>query len=66
MSITDAFHIAGQLVAVAHGANAPLLGRMIQVEMTKERRAMRGEVERRVMQLEEAVPGRENILPSAQ
>lgn len=48
--------LQGEPVAVVHGANAPLLGRMIQNEMFKERMALRGEMERRVIRLEEAVP----------
>ncbi len=46
----------GQPVAVVHGANAPLLGRMIQNEMFKERMALSGEMERKVISIEEAVP----------
>ena len=43
-------------MAVVHGANAPLLGRMIVSEMYKERRVMSGECERKTISLAEAVP----------
>ncbi len=52
------FMASGQPVAVVHGANAPLLGRMIQNEMYKERMALGGEMERKTITLEEAVPRR--------
>jgi len=46
----------GQPVAVVHGANAPLLGRMIQNEVFKERMVLRGEMERKTIQMEDAIP----------
>jgi len=46
----------GEPVAVVHGANAPLLGKMIENEMFKERMVMAGEMERQTIQMEEAVP----------
>ena len=49
-------HFSGEPVAVVHGANAPLLGRMIVSEMYKERRVMSGECERKTISLAEAVP----------
>ena len=53
------FMASGEPVAVVHGANAPLLGRMIQNEMFKERMALRGEMQRSTIRLEEAVPSKE-------
>lgn len=50
----------GQPVAVVHGANAPLLGRMIHNEMFKERMALSGEMERKTIALEDAVPSQNN------
>jgi hypothetical protein len=40
-----------------HGANAPLLQKMIEKEMRKERQVLKGEATREVITLEEAVPG---------
>ena len=50
------FIASGLPVAVCHGANAPLLGRMIQSEMQKERRVMSGEKERQTIEFGDAVP----------
>ena len=50
------FLASGLPVAVCHGANAPLLGRMIQSEMRKERMVMSGEMERQTIALSDAVP----------
>lgn len=52
------FIAAGLPVAVCHGANAPLLGRMIQNEMMKERMVMRGEVERETIEFSDAIPSK--------
>ena len=40
-----------------HGANAPLLQRMIEKEMKKERQVLKGETVRDIISLEDAVPG---------
>ena len=48
----------GEPVAVMHGANAPLLQRMIEREMRKERQVLKGEATREIITLEEAVPGK--------
>ena len=50
------FLAAGRPVAVCHGANAPLLGRMIQSEMRKERSVMSGQAERKTIEFSDAVP----------
>ena len=42
---------------VMHGANAPLLQRMIEKEMRKERLVLKGEAVRELIDLEDAVPG---------
>ena len=47
----------GEPVAVMHGANAPLLQRMIEKEIRKERQVLKGEATRDIITLEEAVPG---------
>ncbi len=57
--IVQPMHL-GQPVAVVHGANAPLLGRMIHNEMFKERMALSGEMERKTIALEDAVPSQNN------
>ena len=44
-------------VEVMHGANAPLLQRMIEKEMRKERLVLKGEAVRELIDLEDAVPG---------
>ena len=41
-----------------HGANAPLLQRMIEKEIRKERQVLKGEASREIISLEDAVPGR--------
>ena len=41
-----------------HGANAPLMKIMVAEEMEKERKVQAGELSRRTITLEEAVPGR--------
>ena len=52
------FLASGQPVAVMHGANAPLMKIMVAEEMEKERKVQAGELSRRTITLEEAVPGR--------
>ena len=52
------FIASGSPVAVVHGANAPLLGKMIQNEIYKERMALIGERDRNVINLKDAVPKR--------
>ena len=51
------FMASGQPVAVMHGANAPLMKIMVAEEMEKERKVQSGELERKTMMLEDAVPG---------
>jgi hypothetical protein len=46
----------GEPVAVMHGANAPLLQRMIEKEIRKERQVLKGEASRDIITMEEAVP----------
>ena len=43
---------------MVHGANAPLLGKLIKNEMDKERRILKGEmgIERTTITFEDAVP----------
>ena len=48
---------SGQPVAVMHGANAPLMKIMVAEEMERERQVQAGELERKTIPLEEAVPG---------
>ena len=48
--------ISGQPVAVLHGANAPLLQKMIEKEIDLERKVLRGDIAREVITFEEAVP----------
>ena len=48
----------GHPVTVMHGANAPLLQRMIETEMRKERQVLKGEAEREIISLEDAVPSK--------
>ena len=45
-------------MAVMHGANAPLLQRMIEKEIRKERQVLKGEAVRDPIMLEDAVPGK--------
>jgi hypothetical protein len=40
-----------------HGANAPLLQRMIEKEIRKERQVLKGEGTREPISMEDAVPG---------
>jgi len=49
--------LPGEPVAVMHGANAPLLQRMIEKEIRKERQVLKGEASREIISLEDAVPG---------
>ena len=49
-------NISGQPVAVLHGANAPLLQKMIEKEIELERKVLRGDIAREVITFEEAVP----------
>ena len=51
------FVAGGDPVEVMHGANAPLLQRMIEKEMKKERQVLKGEAVRDIISLEDAVPG---------
>ena len=44
-------------MAFLHGANAPLLQKMIEREMRLERQALKGEISRETIAFEEAVPG---------
>ena len=46
----------GQPVAVLHGANAPLLQKMIEKEIELERKVLKGDIDREVISFEEAVP----------
>ena len=50
-------NILGLPVAFLHGANAPLLQKMIEREMRLERQALKGEISRETIAFEEAVPG---------
>ena len=50
------FTIQGQPVAVLHGANAPLLQKMIEKEIELERKVLKGDIDREVISFEEAVP----------
>eukprot|EP00095_Tigriopus_kingsejongensis_P010245 maker-scaffold76_size406464-snap-gene-3.15 protein:Tk10245 transcript:maker-scaffold76_size406464-snap-gene-3.15-mRNA-1 annotation:"hypothetical protein DAPPUDRAFT_237790" len=50
------FMASGHPVSVVHGANAPLLGRMILQEVARERKVLAGDTERQVIALDEAVP----------
>jgi hypothetical protein len=50
------FSDQGEPVAVMHGANAPLLQRMIEKEIRKERQVLKGEASRDIITMEEAVP----------
>ena len=50
------FPIQGQPVAVLHGANAPLLQKMIEKEIELERKVLKGDIDREVISFEEAVP----------
>ena len=43
-------------MAVLHGANAPLLQKMIEREMRLERQVLQGEVARETITFEEALP----------
>jgi len=53
------FHfLLGEPVAVMHGANAPLLQRMIEKEIRKERQVLKGEATREPICMEDAVPGK--------
>lgn len=45
-------------MAVMHGANAPLLQRMIEKEIRKERQVLKGEATREPICMEDAVPGK--------
>ncbi len=47
----------GEPVAVMHGANAPLLQRMIEREIRKERQVLKGDATREPIAMEDAVPG---------
>ena len=47
----------GEPVAVMHGANAPLLQKMIEREIRRERQVLKGEACRETISLEDAVPG---------
>ena len=55
LSVTQLI-ISGQPVAVLHGANAPLLQKMIEKEIDLERKVLRGDIAREVITFEEAVP----------
>ena len=48
----------GEPTAVMHGANAPLLQKMIEKEIRKERQVLKGEAIRETIMLEDAVPGK--------
>lgn len=50
------FISSGEPTGVVHGANAPLLGRMIQREMDRLKKVMNGEAQRQVIALEDCVP----------
>ena len=49
-------YFAGESVAVLHGANAPLLQKMIEREIQLERQVLRGEIPRETITFEEALP----------
>ena len=49
-------NLAGEIVAVMHGANAPLLRSMVAKQMDIERKVQAGEMERTIISLQEAVP----------
>lgn len=51
------FMSGGEPVAVMHGANAPLLQKMIEKEIRRERQVMKGEAVREAITYEDAVPG---------
>ena len=51
------FMSGGEPVAVMHGANAPLLQKMIEKEIRRERQVLKGEACRETINLEDAVPG---------
>ena len=51
------FMSGGEPVAVMHGANAPLLQKMIEKEIRRERQVLKGEACRETLSLEDAVPG---------
>ena len=51
------FMSGGEPVAVMHGANAPLLQKMIEKEIRRERQVLKGEACRETISLEDAVPG---------
>ena len=51
------FMSGGEPVAVMHGANAPLLQKMIEKEIRKERQVIKGEAVRDPILMEDAVPG---------
>jgi hypothetical protein len=59
------FFILGEVVAVMHGANAPLMKIMIAEQMERERRIQAGEELRRGIPIHEAVPGTK-LTPCAQ
>jgi len=50
---------AGEMVAVMHGANAPLMKIMVAEQMERERRIQAGEEMRLGIPIHEAVPGTE-------
>eukprot|EP00094_Tigriopus_californicus_P012719 TCALIF_12295-PB protein Name:"Similar to NME9 Thioredoxin domain-containing protein 6 (Homo sapiens)" AED:0.00 eAED:0.00 QI:36/1/1/1/0.85/0.62/8/191/397 len=50
------FISSGEPTGVVHGANAPLLGRMIQREMDRLKQVMNGEAQPQVIALEDCVP----------
>ena len=52
------FLSGGEPVAVMHGANAPLLQKMIEKEIRKEKQVLKGEAVRDTIALEDAVPGK--------
>ena len=56
-------NISGQPVAVLHGANAPLLQKMIEKEIELERKVLRGDIAREVITFEEAVPADSKYQP---
>ncbi len=45
-------------MAVMHGANAPLLQRMIEREIRREKQVLKGEAVRETISLEDAVPSK--------
>ena len=48
---------AGEIVAVMHGANGPMMMKMVEEELEKDRLVRLGELERTILHLEDAVPG---------